>query len=83
MNSNSISKCATCGTPTHIDLLDAKPSSVGPGFDMRGLTPAQEGENWERLECFSCYGPSYVTNRPELLTPEQRKRYNELQEVQS
>jgi hypothetical protein len=51
--------CAACGTPTPVDLLDAKP---GPGhFTMEQLSQAaDDGRPFDRLECGACYGPAYM-----------------------
>jgi len=53
----NIGHCQACGQPTHMDLLDAKPSRPN-------------GADYDRLECWECYGPGYNTaragqNRPE------------------
>ncbi len=56
-----ISKCHACGKPTHIDLLDAKPGTE------KGWDPANP--NWERFECWECYGDNYFAY-PGLLKPD-------------
>ena len=48
--------CATCGVRYLLCELDAKPSSVGEGFDIRELKDEHHAENWERFECRDCYG---------------------------
>lgn len=45
-----VEACHGCGTPTHIDLLDAKPDD-----------PANpDACDWTRLECRTCYGEDWV-----------------------
>lgn len=47
---SNFAKCHACGRETHLHLLDAKPND-----------PANpEGCDWERLECFRCYGPGWL-----------------------
>lgn len=59
---NDYAKCATCGARTHINDLDATPSSVTAGFDIRDLTDDHHAENWERFECRDCYGWGFNSN---------------------
>lgn len=59
--------CEQCGTLTHIDQLDAKPSNLrGPACRFfswiqlwRLRREADRGADFDRLECVRCYGPSY------------------------
>ena len=53
----NIGHCHACGLPTHLDLLDAKPSVPG-------------GADYDRLECWECYGPGYATARPGQTSPD-------------
>ena len=43
-NPRDIHRCHKCGTPTHINLLDAKDDGTG---------------NFTILECETCYGPGW------------------------
>jgi hypothetical protein len=60
--------CDNCGTLTHIDLLDAKPSYLsGPGWRFLSWLrmwllnrAAYKGADFDRLECKRCYGPGYI-----------------------
>ena len=49
-DSADILACDSCGTLTHIDLLDAKPDDP----------TRPDASDWNRLECRSCYGPNWV-----------------------
>lgn len=64
-------RCARCGTPTPLHLLDAKPAALrGPGDWIERLFPrlrlrqlriaADRGADFDWLECARCYGPGYV-----------------------
>lgn len=49
-NPADVEACHACGTPTHIDMLDAKPDD-----------PARPDScDWNRLECRDCYGSDWV-----------------------
>lgn len=59
--------CQSCGQPTHIDLLDAKPESTQFRLDVVDLgqinalrLAGDRGDNFERLECRKCYGPGWL-----------------------
>ncbi len=51
--------CMCCGKEFPIEMLDAKP---GPGqFTEKQLEDAAErGDDFEQLECPSCFGPGYT-----------------------
>ena len=70
--------CARCGAMTRIEYLDAKPSDLQAFIDRTpektqraGLQlAADEGAEFDRLECSTCYGPEYATViLPEEATP--------------
>jgi hypothetical protein len=59
--------CSSCGKPTDIDALDAKPDpKVLAELVAAGVENARDGA-WELgepvLECEACYGPGWVHGR--------------------
>lgn len=64
----SSDRCAACGRPVHIDVLDAKPSSAQFRGEVQAFgqlealsRAADRGEEFDRLECEGCYGPGYIS----------------------
>lgn len=51
-----MSACMTCGKPTPLHLLDAKPKECRGG----PITPEHEHKDFDLLECRTCYGPGWV-----------------------
>lgn len=52
-------RCMTCGKPTPIHLLDAKPERYR-GVPLPKDYMEYENEGFDWLECRSCYGPGWV-----------------------
>lgn len=55
--------CHQCGTPTHIDLLDAKPDDPSD----------PDGSDWTRLECRPCYGRGWAPALESQWPPVERR----------
>lgn len=51
--------CHTCGKPTPIHLLDAKPAP-GKWNRERLRRAADAGVDFKHLECEACYGPHWI-----------------------
>lgn len=58
--------CFSCGKPTPLHLLDAKPKSCRRG----PVTPEHENEDFDWLECRACYGPGWVEGVRDSSAPE-------------
>ena len=54
--------CARCGVEQPVERLDAKPVRLaGRRNTRRQLKKAlRRGEDFDRLECATCYGPGFV-----------------------
>lgn len=55
--------CANCGTVKPLYLLDAKPTRLAGAKNTDGVALLQafeDNEDFDRLECQSCYGPGWI-----------------------